>query len=123
LPRGGKRQGKPGATYTNRTDLMRQPVKTSPSPEYGTAVRQAEAQRAVPLAAAPPPPVPGAAGPLDRPSERPSEPITAGMPMGPGPGPEVLGPQFGGPDPVADLRALYLLYPNEDLRRLIEDYG
>lgn len=32
----------------------------------------------------------GAAGPLDRPSERPNEPVTHGLPMGPGGGPEVL---------------------------------
>lgn len=29
---------------------------------------------------------------LMRPTERPGEPVTAGLPMGPGPGPEALGP-------------------------------
>ena len=32
-------------------------------------------------------PVPGERGPLTRPTERPNEPITAGLSTGPGPGP------------------------------------
>lgn len=41
---------------------------------------------------APQAPIPGGAGPLLRPTERPGEPITAGMPIGPGPGKEALSP-------------------------------
>lgn len=37
-----------------------------------------------------PMPVPGANGPISRPTERPGEPVTAGLPMGPGIGPEGL---------------------------------
>lgn len=33
---------------------------------------------------------PGHYGPLTRPTERPMEPVTAGIASGPGPGPEVL---------------------------------
>jgi len=40
--------------------------------------------------AGPPPPEPGSFGPLDRYSERPGEPVTSGIPMGAGPGPEAL---------------------------------
>jgi hypothetical protein len=39
---------------------------------------------------APPPQYqPGGAGPLERQTERPAEPVTAGAPLGPGPGPDV----------------------------------
>jgi hypothetical protein len=36
--------------------------------------------------------LPGSLGPLDAPTARPDEPLTAGAPVGPGPGPEVLNP-------------------------------
>lgn len=67
---------------------------------YGVAKAQQDAQRQVP--AAPPtatspaaPPLPmgppaGSLGLLDRATERPDEPLTAGAPVGPGPGPEIL---------------------------------
>lgn len=38
-----------------------------------------------------PPPTPGSLGAFDRPTERPAEPVTAGMPTGPGAGPAALG--------------------------------
>lgn len=71
-----------------------------------------------PPASAPPPPPP-----FNRPTERPDEPLTAGLSSGPGPGPEALGVGFASqPDPVAiELRALYQQFPNDDLRDLIED--
>lgn len=116
---GGNRAGTPGVAYQQRTDLNRErslPVRTAPGQTYGAAQAQAEAQRAVPMApqpspvpgAAPPPgpgatppplpsgapaqaPIaPGAFGPIDRPTERPHEPVTAGIASGAGPGPEVL---------------------------------
>jgi hypothetical protein len=44
-------------------------------------------------APSPPPAVPpGAHGPIDRPTERPGEPVTAGAPLGAGPGPEAIPP-------------------------------
>lgn len=64
------------------------------------------------------PVAPGGLGAFDRPSERPDEEVTAGLPIGPGPGPEALGTM----NPTHDeLRALYQMFPNEDLRELIED--
>lgn len=67
---------------------------------------------------------PALAGQQDftRPTERPDEPVTAGLPTGPGPGPEALGvmsqPQL---DEVGQqLRNLYAAAPNNDLLRLIE---
>jgi len=65
--------------------------------------------------------------PLDAPSQRPDEPVTTGAAMGPGAGPEVLpGPTpelAAAADPLgAELRELYLEYPTEELRELIEDW-
>lgn len=119
---GGKREGRPGAKYTNRTDLAQgprtapaQPVRTTDQ-GYGTQVAQARAQAAMPL-----PDFSKMA--LDRPTERPQEPVTAGAPMGPGPGPEVLGmpmvPQ--GPPFLEILQNLYAQYPSNELRSLIEE--
>ena len=116
--KGGNVQGKVGTAYGNRSDLNKQePITTAPGQEYGQRAQQQAAQRTVPLAP-PPQPSPAAAGgapaptpsaeppaPIinglgkgnaglglwTHPTERPDEPITAGMASGPGPGPEVLG--------------------------------
>lgn len=137
MPRGGRRAGTPGKSYGNRTDLNTNrtlPVRTAPGQAYGVAGQQAEAQRAIPLRPQPPagpPPstdaMPGPAGPsspvvpLDAPTARPNEPLTAGVNIGPGPGaPPMSQPA---PDPlIEELRAVYLAFPNEDLRELLEDY-
>lgn len=109
--RGGPTVGAPGQAYGNRTDLNSErslPVRAAPGQTYGQRQAQVEAQRAVPMAAptapvaptaptggggpAPgmPPIMPGQFGGLTRPTERPLEPVTAGIKSGPGPGPEVL---------------------------------
>src|SRR5271154_4579072 len=98
-----------GRTGPNRTDLMRpspEPITTAPGQTYGEAAQQQLAQRAAPMGAAPlagsgpvsstpapgvPSALPGAPmvgqnGPLTRPTERPNEPVTHGLPMGPGAG-------------------------------------
>lgn len=83
-----------------------------PGQGYGEAASQAAAQRAIPLAptqtpatapsggggagqslspAQPSPPqgpYPGELTPLTAPTQRPNEPVTAGLSVGPGPGPE-----------------------------------
>lgn len=123
---GGRRQGAPGKAYSNRTDLN-QPVQVASGQPYGARQEQVAAQKAVPLPAAPPVPAspppgpaPGSFGAFDRPTERPNEPITAGMAMGPGPGPEVLrGAINPAGDVEAQLLALYRQSPNNDLLRLI----
>lgn len=111
---GGPRAGTPGTAYPNRTDLAQNktlPVKAAPGQVYGQAAAQEQAQKAVPMgppgaSSAPPgapqgPPMaalqsspipPGAFGDIHRPTERPLEPVTAGAALGPGPGPEALGP-------------------------------
>lgn len=97
--RGGPRQGKPGVSYPQRTDLNERGFTGQ---TYGTRQAQIEAVRAVPAAPPPapqtgPPPVdpnapkPGSMPDLFGPTDHPDEPVTAGAPVGPGPGPEALG--------------------------------
>lgn len=108
MPRGkgGERQGTPGTSYGNRTDLN-MPVSTVPNQEYGKAAMQQRAQQAVPMAQAPnvaasapqaqqrPSVVPGSL-PYIAPTQRPTEPITAGIDVGPGPGSEAISPPPAG---------------------------
>lgn len=125
--RGGKRTGTPGVAYGNRTDLN----AAGPSAGYGQRVAQERAMQALPVAPPPAPPRPNAPAstrpgtpgpidaPIDAPTARPDEPLTAGAPVGPGPGMEAIGMDL---NPVATrLRAIYQILPNEDLRELLED--
>lgn len=128
---GGVRTGTPGTPYANRSDLRQAPTAAT-GQEYGRAGAQIAAQRQIPLPAAPPvqggaPPGGGAAGPfatpsdtpgLTDPTQRPDEPVTAGLPFGAGPGPEALGPPPMS-NVEARLRALYAADPTPELRDLI----
>jgi hypothetical protein len=108
--KGGARQGAEGTAYSNRTDLN-VPKMTVPGQEYGMAGQQMAAQSAVPMGSAPMPqiaapapqaqagPMPGSLPHLES-TQRPNEPVTAGLPFGPGPGPEVLANQAGPNSPV-----------------------
>jgi hypothetical protein len=144
MPRGGWRTGSPGASYSNRTDLNRPVAPAAASgQQYGKRAEQMAAQRAMPIAppptdavptasppgappatqglSAPPGPLPGQVVPLDAPSARPGEPVTAGLPVGAGAGPEALGPLAGMSNDVeAELRAIYSRFPNEDVRSMLE---
>lgn len=103
MPRGGRRTGSPGSAYSNRTDLNANrtlPIQVGPSQQYGQAAAQTRAQQAVPMAPPPasstpnaPPAAPAAAPlvPLDAPTARPNEPVTAGAALGAGPGPMAMG--------------------------------
>jgi hypothetical protein len=144
MPRGGRRTGTPGASYSNRSDLNR-PVapQAATGQQYGKRAEQMAAQRAMPIAppptdavptasppgatpatrglSAPSGPLAGQVVPLDAPSARPGEPVTAGLSVGAGPGPEVLGPLAGVRDDInAEIRALYSRFPTEGLRRKLE---
>lgn len=119
MPRGGRRNGIPGQAYGNRSDLNAGakpiPMQAVPGQQYGAVKQQIDAQRAVPMQGTPMPPTspqqptpgqPGTPDPLlaqaspvtypgdhgdpTRPTQRPSEPVTAGLAVGPGPGPEML---------------------------------
>ena len=118
------------AAYPQRTDLNMTPT-AAPGQTYGEAGAQIAAQRAVPMGApaAPTTPsaptsTPGQYGPLDRPTDRPNEPVTAGAPFGPGRMGEqtaYAGP-VGGDSVLDELRALYAKFPNNDLADMIDSY-
>lgn len=109
MARGGERQGRPGQAYSNRTDLN-QPVRTGPSQEYGERAALERQQQAMPL------PQRRSVPPINRPTERPNEPVTAGLPVGPGPGPRM----DTAVDPLDKLKAIYRAHPVEGIRRIIE---
>jgi len=143
MPRGGQRTGKPGTGYPNRTDL--QAIRTAPAAQYGQRQAAMEAQQALRLPqvtqpgptsipasgppSAPPAPAAPASAPgmppgvgLADPTQRPAEPLTAGLVSGPGPGPDNPALHWTDPDLIA-IRHLYALHPSEDLRRLIQRWG
>ena len=124
MPRpGGARQGTPGRSYSNRTDLN--VVRASQS-GLSTA---AAGGRQPPPQAAPPAAVDGQAGQppspmirpdmvprLDDPTARPDEPVTAGLATGPGIGPAQMTPTPLPPE-VATVQAAYAASPSPELRR------
>lgn len=118
--------------YANRTDLNnpanRVARQVAPGQTYGKATQQMESQRAVPMGSAPTDapvqrPMPGTLGALTRRTERPGEPITAGASFGAGPGPIAAGiPIPSGDNALEELRAIYQMFPNDDLADLIDSY-
>lgn len=77
--RGGARQGTPGKGYSNRTDMIS---------NYNQAENTAAAGgMEAPAVAGPPAITPDDIPGIDAPTQYPDEPITAGLPIGPGPGP------------------------------------
>lgn len=86
MPRGGKRKGTPGKGYSNRTDLQM---------TYDNASQSAAAGGMQPeMAPSRPSQFPEDTPMLTDPTQRPSEPIAAGLPVGPGPGPEGMDPRL-----------------------------
>lgn len=82
--RGGARQGTPGKGYSNRTDMTSNYNMADGSPAAGGI----EAPRdAAPMTL---PVYPDQTPGLSDPTQRPDEPLTDGLPMGPGRGPEAL---------------------------------
>lgn len=117
--------------YPNRTDLQNKAKKIAASAAkgqtYGEAGKQIAAQKIVPMGSSPAEQVPqlqpGQLGSLSRPTDRPTEPVTAGAPFGPGrnaPAGFAVPRNF---DPVlAELRALYQAYPSEELADMLDSY-
>lgn len=116
---------------------MHQPIQVAPGGEYGSATALKQGQQAVPLpnaqAVAAPQSVPsfggtgGAVAPGDinfeAPTARPNEPVTAGLPVGPGPGPEALNMPDESSTIAGQLRTMYANVPaaqNNDFLRLVE---
>ena len=66
---------------------------------------------------------PGQLDALNRPTERPNEPVTAGASFGPGPTPST---QFTVPkqndDVLNELRGLYQAFPSPELADLLDSY-
>lgn len=79
--RGGTRQGTPGKGYSNRTDML----SNYDQAENTAASGGMTAPAAAPMA--PPPQTPDDTPGLSDPTMYPDEPITAGLPIGAGPGP------------------------------------
>ena len=82
--------------FSQRTDGgpgdMRQPQRNIPSSGYGEGVQTAAIQAGAPLSATTGPgDMQPQAIPFSAPTQRPNEPITSGIDMGPGPGSSALG--------------------------------
>lgn len=112
-----KQQFPTGLPYGKRQELERQ-VRSMPMPAPTRPSRPAPqmAGQTAPTVGQQPPVDPMAAiaaqgwevpqvTPLNAPTQRPGEPVTAGLPIGMGPGPEVL-PKFGKPALAQTLQAL-----------------
>ncbi len=89
---------------------------------YGEATRQRQSQRMVP--AGPSPTGEVELGAFNRPTEAPEEPVTAGVPMGAGPGPSAI-PAIGilpgsKQDLILRVRAMVSKYPNSALIAMLE---
>lgn len=114
MPRGGRRTGTPGRSYSNRTDLT---TAVAPSQHYGDRAQREAQQQAVPLARRPdlaaltmPPPMVPQGPPLLRETERPGEMVTDGL----------GGTQM---DDFDLLRAVKELYPTAGMSELFEAMG
>jgi hypothetical protein len=117
--------------YPNRSDLRNAGGKVAKQvatgQTYGEATKQMASQSVMPIASAPtdaPPQIqPGQLGVFDRPTERPTEPVTSGASFGPGNTPRT---QFTVPrnndDVLNELRALYSAYPSDELADMLESY-
>lgn len=116
MPRKSRKQpGTSGGAYANRTDKS-QAVALPTGLPYGERQQLEQAQQAapVPQAAGTPMEDPAMAAaaahnfqpvPLNAPSNRPFEPITHGLPSGPGAGPEILSNSGGVANTLARLAA------------------
>lgn len=119
------------ATYANRTDLQnptkKMAVTAATGQTYGEAGAQRAAQQAVPMGTPQAPVIaPGSLGNLDRPTERPLEPVTAGNPLGAGPGADALVSPLpdtlmagGKQDLINQVRYVYSKYPNTAVLQLL----
>ena len=115
--------------FSRRTDggPAHQQAKYISGLEHGAGQEAMAVQRAAPLAAAPE--IEGApidlsgVVPMGAPTNRPDEPVTAGAPMGPGPGPEALSGPFLAlpPDVFAEAaRRFWVAHPSRESLRMLE---
>jgi len=111
MARGGARTGQPGKAYSNRTDLL-----VARAGQTGTDTAAAGGVQAPPQQPQPMMKTPDMVPRLDDPTARPSEPVTHGMALGPGGGPEALGYVPINPT-IASIQAAYQANPTPELRR------
>lgn len=109
MPSGGARQGQPGKSYSNRTDLN---VDRAPQP--GSSGQMPETS---PLTGSPQPPMmlPDDIPTLDTPTQFPDEPVTAGLPFGEGPNSPPVPPPI---NTTMIMAALRRMPADPDLQRL-----
>lgn len=126
-----RKQAPPGAGRPNRTDMTVPKVPTGLP--YGEAGKLSAAQSAVPIETQQGPdfeqlsrmaqahPTGNVVG-LDAPTQRPDEPITAGIASGAGPGPDFA---LARHDPTADilvrLEAFYQRWPTPELSAILRE--
>lgn len=111
-------------TLSRRTDGgAGQPIRSFPAERQGQREQLAQQQAAAPLSRGGPP-TPGAGGAgnatpppqgIFGPSTQPNQPLTAGNPLGAGPGDPSVLPE----DPDMLLRALYSIYPHPAILKLM----
>jgi len=120
----------------NRFDLQNPASKIAKSAAkgqtYGKATEQMASQSAVPMGASPADVAASRVAkeaikltPLNAPTQRPDEPITAGAPFGPGPNMFQAGiPMMTQTDQaIQELRAIAQMFPSDDLDDLLARYG
>lgn len=134
MPSGGPRASTPGTLYPNRRDMAAQPAQAPRGQTYGQAGAQLASQAVVPVAGArsgamgrgatpqPTGPQPGQVPSLADPTTMPDQPVTAGLPNSPGPGPEVLtsGMSAQPSEELSIVRGLYKRYKYPSLLGVIE---
>ena len=111
--------------YSKRTDLGytgRQAAMEIPAGSYGDRAAMQSLQTSAPMSASSETqPLTPPMRPLNGPSARPNEPITAGAPFGAGAGPDVLPNVPQTEDETANtIRSLAAIYPDPDLARLVQ---
>lgn len=116
--------------YPNRSDLRNPMTQVAEGQTYGMAKQQQDAMKAVPVGKSPvevekPVIMPGSLGSFSRPTERPNEPITAGVDYGPGPGSieaNVNLVRSERNNAMDEIKAIYQAFPSEELGMLIQFY-
>lgn len=118
-----------------RTDLDRAAkiqreakIQNASGGQYGQRAELTQLAQGAPMAQAMPmpaamgtPPVPTVG--IFEPTQRPDEPLTAGVNVGDGPGSEVLMTPVDAPDQLATFaRAMYMANPSPQLRRIVEAF-
>lgn len=115
IQRQAKIQNAPGGAYGQRAELT-ELASGAPMPQGPQSAAVPQMAPRQPISSIP------SVG-IFEPTQRPNEPITAGLPVGEGPGPEVLQTPVTAPDQLAVLaRAMFAANPTPQLRRLVEAF-